>query len=390
MMRSRPAHIFATLMFASIIFAVPIIQAILELRQGGRPQALDVFTQKPTVDNLRAYEASLEEASWAVKNLRPWMQYVQFMFLKEAGEKALVGRNGWLFYRPAVEYLTRRLVTHKGVSGPGDPLHAIIFFRDQLAARGIQLLVVPSPNKVSIYPEMLTRRAQGTASVMCPETRELCHALQAAGVEVVDLFAVFHNAKKERRVSDSRAFYLAQDSHWSPAGVELAAKAVAEKVLERGWVKPGALEYAESPVRLRRLGDLVRMLQVPQIERRAPLQDIVCKQVIREDSRALYQDASHSEILVLGDSFLRIYEQDEPGAAGFVAHLAKELKQPLTSIINDGGASTLVRQELYRRPQLLANKKLVIWEFVERDIRFGTEGWQLIPLPPASAAGVIK
>jgi hypothetical protein len=24
---------------------------------------------------------------------------------------------------------------------------------------------------------------------------------------------------------------------------------------------------------------------------------------------------------------------------------------------------------------------VVVWEFVERDIRFGTEGWQVIPLP---------
>jgi len=87
-----------------------------------------------------------------------------------------------------------------------------------------------------------------------------------------------------------------------------------------------------------------------------------------------------------GDSFLRIYEQDEPTAAGFIAHLARELKQPLASIINDGGASTLVRQELYRRRNLLKNKRLVIWEFVERDIRYGTEGWQVIPLPPKIAS----
>ena len=48
--------------------------------------------------------------------------------------------------------------------------------------------------------------------------------------------------------------------------------------------------------------------------------------------------------------------------------------------MNDGGASTLVRQELARRPQLLAGKTLVIWEFVERDIGYGTEGWQVLPL----------
>ena len=35
-----------------------------------------------------------------------------------------------------------------------------------------------------------------------------------------------------------------------------------------------------------------------------------------------------------------------------------------------------MRQELSRKPALLEGKKLVIWEFVERDIRFGMEGWQ--------------
>ena len=65
-----------------------------------------------------------------------------------------------------------------------------------------------------------------------------------------------------------------------------------------------------------------------------------------------------------------------------VAHLAFHLGRPLASIINDGGASTLVRQELFRRPQLLAHTKVVVWEFVERDLRLGTEGWQIVPLPP--------
>ena len=93
-----------------------------------------------------------------------------------------------------------------------------------------------------------------------------------------------------------------------------------------------------------------------------------------------YRDSPESEVLVLGDSFLRIYRAGRAGAAGFIAHVARELGQPLTSIVNDGGASTLVRQALSRRPALLMNKKLVIWEFAERDIRYGTEGWQIVPL----------
>jgi hypothetical protein len=103
---------------------------------------------------------------------------------------------------------------------------------------------------------------------------------------------------------------------------------------------------------------------------------------------AKYRDDPTSPVLVLGDSFLRIYQTDAPTSAGFIAHLARELRHPVASVVNDGGASTLVRQELARRPQLLAGKKVVIWEFVERDIRFGTEGWKRVPLSPDTRAAM--
>jgi hypothetical protein len=126
------------------------------------------------------------------------------------------------------------------------------------------------------------------------------------------------------------------------------------------------------------------MLQNPGLERAFGTEEVACEQVIRRGDGRPYQDEPDARVLLLGDSFLRIYESDEPGAAGFVAHLARALRQPLTSIVNDGGASTLVRQELYHRPRFLAGKSLVIWEFVERDIRDGAEGWQIVPLPPTA------
>ena len=133
------------------------------------------------------------------------------------------------------------------------------------------------------------------------------------------------------------------------------------------------------PVAISRHGDILEMMQVPQIERHFPPEEITCRQVI------LYRDDPASPVLVLGDSFLRIYQQDEPRSAGFIAHLARGLRFPVASLVNDGGGSTLVRQDLSRKPGLLAGKKLVIWEFVERDIRFGTEGWQEVPLPDNSS-----
>ena len=87
-------------------------------------------------------------------------------------------------------------------------------------------------------------------------------------------------------------------------------------------------------------------------------------------------DFRKSEILILGDSFSRIYQTDSPVNAGWIAHFAKNVNRPVASIVSDGGASTLVREKLARKASVLKGKKLLIWEFVERDLRFGAEGWK--------------
>ena len=369
-----------TVGFAVLIFGVGLSQAGIDLARGDTPQFLDLFRRAPTEAHLRDFEEGLEDASWFAERLRPWMQYAQFAVLSDAGEYGLLGRDGWLFYRPGAEYLVEPWAPD---GEDGDPLAAIVSFRDQLAALGIELLVVPAPGKASVYPDRLTRRAPAPRPYVNAHTRTLMARLADAGVEVVDLQRVYEGAS----AADS-TLYLAQDTHWTQAGMRLAAQAAARRLLELGWVEPGTVPYDLEPVEIQRHGDIIRMMQMPPLEDRLAPEPITCAQVVRRDTREPYQDDPSAPVLVLGDSFLRIYQRDEPGSAGFIAHLAHELSQPLASIVNDGGASTLVRQELSRRPKLLANKRVVVWEFVERDVRFGTEGWQDVRLPkqPPSAS----
>ena len=345
-----------------------------------------MFHQRPTSANLRAYEEELKDASWLGKQLRPWVQFALFSWFGDGGEKALVGRDGWLFYKPGFRYLTERAVVPEHGSATS-PQAAIVNFRDQLATRGVRLLVVVAPNKESIYPDMLSHRARSTEDVdqstdsTTPERSFVSR--RRSGGSVGGLWRI-------QAGSDE----LARGAPVSHTGQSLVARGSGVggsqrrgRILDRDWVTAGTTDYASRPAPIARTGDLVRMLQVPQIERHTTPEDVSCRQILRRDTptQRLYEDDPDAEVLVMGDSFLRIYEQDEPRSAGFIAHLARELRQPLTSLVNDGGASTLVRQELFRRPQLLRNKRVVVWEFVERDIRFGTEGWQPVPLPPQTA-----
>jgi hypothetical protein len=373
---TRRQQWYVVIGFLAVLYFVPLTQSIVEITRGQTPQFFDVFRRLPTRPALRAYEKELEEQSIFARSARPSIQYARFVLLGDAGEKVLVGKRSWLFYRPDVRYLV------EAEEKSEDPFFVIKLFSDQLRNRGIRLMVLPIPGKPSLYGEMLTTRLSGADHVASP-TLPLVARLRSAGVEVIDLFELFGRNKSAPR----HPLYLARDTHWSAAAAELAASAVSARLQELGWIQPGAVDYDVEQVIVPRRSDIARITRVPLIEASYPAEEIIAHQVREKATGELYRDDPAASVLVLGDSFLRIYQTDEPKAAGFIAHLARELRQPLASVVNDGGASTLVRQELARRPQLLNGKSVVLWEFVERDIRFGTEGWKAVPLPSETNAG---
>jgi hypothetical protein len=366
-MNERQPRIFLVTAFLVVIGTLLPLQLGLQIARGERPLLADLFLRAPNEENLRSFERNLESSNWIANQLRPQLQRIAFTLLSDAGARSQRGRDGWLFYRPGVRYLTEKLP-------PGDdPATAIRSFRDQLAERGIQLLVVPVPGKATIYPDRVTERAEDLATAPNAHTRRLVQELGDEGIEVLDLTDTFRSA-----LAEQRDLYLVRDTHWSPHGVRVAAQAIAARLLDLGWVLRGATEYQLEPMTIERRGDLVEMMQSPPLERLLGTENVQAARVMRGDEP--YKDDPESELLILGDSFLRIYQGDEPGSAGLIAHLAYELGLPLASIVNDGGASTLVRQQLSRTSEILAGKRVVIWQFIERDIRFGVEGWQDVRL----------
>lgn len=284
--------------------------------------------------NLREFERRLDEDSIFVQRARPAIQSLTFA-LREAGEKVLARNDGTLFYRQDVRYLTEPADTREA-------FETILDTHRQLEKRGIRLAVMPIPVKP---------HASGTRS----PAMDLLPRLRSAGIETIDLFA------QPRQ-------YLKLDTHWTPA----TARAMARFAAPLLGIERGTAQFSEREVRVERRGDLAQMLAIRS--RFAP-EPVTAWQV-----EGPVSDPA-TPLLVLGDSFLRIFQADPPRNAGFIAHLAKELRLPVASIVNDGGASTLVRQDLARRSQLLAGKKVVLWEFVERDLRFGAEGWRRVTLP---------
>ena len=385
MTHNRSVEMLLAVSFLAILYTVPASQLVHELVQNETPEVFQIATQVPSEKHLRDFESNLEKSSWVAEAVRPLLQQLHFTVLRDPVNKVVLGRDGWLFYKPGVDYLIASgNEPLEANNGPNKAIHAIIEFRDQLQRQGIQLLVVPVPGKASVYPDRLTYRAARTEWSLRSPTLDVIDKLRENDVETIDLFAVFLNARETDDPSADKRIYLAQDTHWSPHGVRIAAKMIANRIDRLHEIPTGNVEYQHKAVEVRRQGDIVQMMQLPIHQSNYPVEQLRCKQVIRTTDSLLYQDEPHSPVLLLGDSFSRIYQTDEPHSAGLIAQLAYELKMPLSSIVNDGGSSTLVRQQLARQPELLKGKKLVIWQFIERDIRFGTEGWQVIPVSSAN------
>lgn len=339
---------------------------------------------------------------------------------------------------------------------------AILRFRDQLKERGITLVVMPVPGKPSVYPDQVTGRAAGKERQFQSPTLKLLDGLQRQGVATVDLFAVFQAARESGGQAGNGALYLAHDTHWTPRGAELAAQAVATKLrvmnlatgdasvrvvgqasrLSGGRPALGPGNAGETPVAtggtpaplpeqlpahrkefrtqdvsITRWGDILDMMQIPGLRGAFAPETALCVQVLDPALGLMVPGASdrpgtycypgqQAVVLVLGDSFCRIYQYPEPqslgempaaaatgrpvesgakrllpGSAGFISHLALALKSPVDAIVSDGGAGTDVRRKLSTNPEILEGKQVVVWEFVERDIALGAQGWEEVALP---------
>jgi len=403
----RAKQITLAVLFLGIIWTVPIVQSIIEIADDETPQIVEMVIGMFDLDedttleeHLRSFESDLEEYSFFEEKLRPLFQLVRYFATKDMGAKALRGNvapdgQRWYFFQPGINYLTEPYfrdidslqkisggtVISGGASdkkGDDDPVEIIRDFAAQMQARGIKLLVVPVPGKASIYPDRLTSTVERGAPVYA-HTSRFIKELTENGIEVVDIHEVL---VKNRPAADARGepLYMASDTHWSGAGVNLAAKAIADRVKQEYWYKELVLgqRYYRERIAVGRRGDIPEMTQLPLQEHLFKTEKVDCYQVLDIETHALYEDDPASKVLLLGDSFSRVFQTDDPQAAGLIANLAYELQLPLASIVNNGGATTAVRQRLARKIDLLKGKRLIIWEFVERDIRFGMQGWQRI------------
>jgi alginate O-acetyltransferase complex protein AlgJ len=388
-------------LFLLTITAVPAIQIAAELRAprpSGGLATFDIYKVLPTwrkiravrnvarlwrllprAADLKAAEKSIESDSVVSKWLLPRVQAVLTGQLRAGNEQVYLGNDEWLFYRLDVDYITgppfldaSQMKRRLGVQP--DPTRAIVDFRNQLAARGIELILVPVPVKPGIEANHLSARADGRTPLHNASFPEFKTRLEMAGVRVFNPIPSLMRSKPG-------ASYLRSDTHWRPEMMELAAESLA------ALLPPSPTTHIPFQVVPKEivgpLGDIAKMLSLPPSQNLYGPENITIHQVL--SGNTLWHPSKDGDILLLGDSFSNIFSLESGGwgeSAGFAEHLSRASGRPLDCILRNGGGASVTREilsrDLARGRDRLAGKKVVVWEFVERELAFGD--WKIIEM----------
>lgn len=410
--------------FTVTLLVVPLLQWGLELtdyvngnRSTARPGVIEIFdaprvavrvwsldhgtppeklfsANAQLLTEIQGYEQRLEDRAFTTTRLLGPTRHLLARYAGWGTDDVWIGEDRWLFYRPDIDYITgpgfldpRSLLRRRqGVDKAApDPRPAILDFHRQLTARGIQLVLVPTPSKPMVHPGQLSGRPLPPEKCHNRSFARLRRELETAGVLVLDPTSLLVN--RARQTGEPQ--FLATDTHWTPQGMQAVAAELASFLLEHRLVepRPGQVRFGRQPkaAMIENRGDLLSLLNLSNAAAVIPDETVTLQRVLAEGGES-WQPEPGAAVLLLGDSYTNIFSAPEMGwgaSAGLAEQLAVELQQPLDQIARNADGAHATRQQLAREltadKDRLAGKRVVIWQFTVRELCSGD--WPTIPLP---------
>ncbi|MGB8353791.1 MAG: hypothetical protein WCD79_07895 [Chthoniobacteraceae bacterium] len=299
------------------------------------------------------------------------------------------GTDGWLFLPAELHHVSvgrfwgddAAKVSKATNPENADPLPAILDFKRQLDAAGIDLILVPVPAKACVYPEaLLGGDLKGPAPARADTfDAQFYDELRKNGVTVIDLLPDF----LAQRNAAGGPLYCKTDTHWSGAGIAIAAEKITALLADKPWLKDAAKTKTVATTRPTEItGDLQGMLGTTGNE------TVSLRFVGTAESNGATSvpPDKQSPIILLGDSHTLVFHAGGDmlaSGAGLPDQLLSSLGLPVDLIGVRGSGATPARVNLMRRVRgdatYLAGKKVVIWCFTVREFTEGS-GWSKVPL----------
>ncbi len=320
----------------------------------------------------RIIEGELERIGGRVESLGGWKAWDDSLaaWREAIGALPVVGKGrsgieATLFHGGTIGFLGRGLGLRDAADVPAEPWEASAVaaareLSSQLAARGIDLIVVPVPCKLSIYPE---RSGSTPPAEVGVQYLRLVSGLLSNQVQVLDLYSPF----LERRFDRGEMLFYRTDDHWNGRGIVLSASLIAERLSQYDAIaeakgRPPVYERKSVTVKSWR-GKLAEGTD----QWKFPPEDNERFQIFNADG-TLYAEPLTAPVVVLGDSFA-LYQRFNGTATDVGPNLAYELNCPVQTLVNYGILAQQVPRLVARQGQdFLNNRVIVVW--VMMDISF--------------------
>lgn len=299
-------------------------------------------------------------------------------------------RDDWILHRQEVAFAgtgvfwgDRAAVTHPRLKPDvANSVPAIVDFSNQLKKRGITLIFMPVPARPVIFPEAILEEARGLDPMpyLKKEHDGFYAELKKGGVEVLDLNRLF----LANRSGEHGAPFCRSDEHWTPAGIRLAARAVAEKIRAASWVKDfSRVDMTEHWETKDHFGGSFKVMKDRYGRTDLKPERVPVRNVRLGSGEPVSLTQRQSPVVIIGDSNAIWWHRD---GSALPQQLGFELGFPVDLLSTKGGGATATRMNLIRtaasNPDYLESKRVVVWCFTSRSLTESREGWIMTPLPP--------
>ncbi len=285
---------------------------------------------------------------------------LDFTLFNEGRPGVVLGRDQWLYsdeeFKPTANAEQNLQDNYALVEG----------VRQTLKARGVQLVMAIVPAKVRLYPEHI-------GAVQPAELHDALyhdfHARVAADkILAPDLLAPLQAAKQ-----DGRQVFLRTDTHWTPAGAEVAARQLGQAIARHAPLSGEPQRFiTQAQQTAPYKGDLTRFLPLdPLFSNLLPPEEPLQQRATRSTEEA-GDDALFGEreipVALVGTSY-----SANPNW-NFVGALKQALHSDVVNYSEDGHGPILpmlgyLRSDAFKN----APPQVLIWEFPERYLPVANE-----------------
>jgi hypothetical protein len=259
-------------------------------------------------------------------------------------------------------------------------------FSKWLKSQGIDLLFVPVPAKIEVYPDRVAKSCPPDR-IAAPLVRKLFHTMLEQDIEVVDLLPAYLEAAK----GDSELLFLPTDGHWSERAQRIAADLIVSRLKRYPFVstalkQPLLFHTDQVPPKLQPGNGYMLEHLTPderEIVKSYPYPKQSATRTL-DRSNQPFNEPDNGPILVIGDSNTHFFKLAIAPGTGIDALLAERLNLNVSNI-SMASATTQPIKELLRNQEKLKIHKVVIW-IVNVESVLLPSGWNLPPFPGAAPA----